>query len=128
VSAPIASFFDTERTRCWHSIVQREQHEPPDELTFQPLRNGGEGIRLLTRILPLTHFSSLIASLPLVLIVFPDVEDFLRAHEDFFEAHESLEGFVPAGPIPLPLTQLRQAYNDVAALFGPEAPPSLPIL
>ena len=59
-------------------------------------------------------------------MVFPDVEDFLRGHEGFFEVHESLEGFVPAGPIPLPLAQLRRAYSDAVALFGPEAPPSLP--
>ena len=36
VSAPTASFFDAERTRCWHSIVQRELQGPPDELNFQP--------------------------------------------------------------------------------------------
>ena len=59
------------------------QREPPDELTF---------------------------NLPLLRVGFPDVEDFLRAHEEFFEAHESLESFVPASPIPLPLAQLRQAY------------------
>ena len=129
VSEPIASFFDTERTRCWHSIVQRELQGPPDELTFQPLRNSGEGMRLFARILPLTHFSSLMASLPLIRMVFPEVEDFLRAHEEFFDANESLEGLAPNNPMPLPLIQLQNAYNAAVTMFGlapEEAPPILP--
>ena len=124
-------------TRCWHSIVQREVPEQPDELTFQPLRNGGEGIRLFARTLPLMHFSSLIACLPVIRMTFTEVESFLRAYEDFFEAHESLEGFAHPGPLPLPLIQLQHAYNDVVALLEltpdanghlQEAPPALPFI
>ena len=71
----------------------------------------------------------------MIRMTFPEVESFLRAYEDFFEAHESLEGFAHPGPLPLPLIQLQHAYNDVVALLEltpdanghlQEAPPALP--